>query len=184
MLVNNAGMTSMARPVLGSPRRHADAGRRESGTVLGLDPAGWRQSLSRNLDTAYLVTRAVLPGMVAARWGRVVMVSSVSGAAMAMRGEAAYAAAKAGLVGLARAVAVDHAGDGITCNAVAPGWIATGSQTDHESREGLTTPVGRSGTPDEIASAVAWLCTPGAAYTTGQLLVVDGGNAVAEERAL
>jgi 3-oxoacyl-[acyl-carrier protein] reductase len=178
VLVNNAGMTSVARPVLGG-----DIDGAESGTVLGLDPDGWRHSLSRNLDTAYLVTRAVLPGMLAARWGRVVMVSSVSGPAMAMRGEAGYAAAKAGLVGLARAVAVDHAGDGITCNAVAPGWIATGSQTDHESREGLTTPVGRSGTPDEIASAVAWLCTPGAAYTTGQLLVVDGGNAVAEERA-
>lgn len=178
VLVNNAGMTSVARPVLGG---YTDGA--ESGTVLGLDPDGWRHSLSRNLDTAYLVTRAVLPGMLAAGWGRVVMVSSVSGPAMAMRGEAGYAAAKAGLVGLARAVAVDHAGDGITCNAVAPGWIATGSQTDHESREGLTTPVGRSGTPDEIASAVAWLCTPGAAYTTGQLLVVDGGNAVAEERA-
>lgn len=177
VLVNNAGMTSLARPVLGS-----QPGGGESGTVLGLDPAGWRQSLTRNLDTAYLVTRSVLPAMVATKWGRVVMVSSVSGPAMAMRGEAAYAAAKAGMVGLARAVAVDHAADGVTCNAVAPGWIATGSQTDHESAEGLTTPLGRSGTPDEIASAVAWLCTPGAAYTTGQLLVVDGGNAVAEER--
>ena len=186
VLVNNAGMTSLARPVLGSPpgdERGAQPGGGESGTVLGLDPAGWRQALSRNLDTAYLVTRSVLPAMVAAQWGRVVMVSSVSGPAMAMRGEAGYAAAKAGMVGLARAVAVDHADDGVTCNAVAPGWIATASQTDQESAEGLTTPVGRSGTPDEIASAVAWLCTPGAAYTTGQLLVVDGGNAVAEERA-
>ena len=185
VLVNNAGMTSLARPVLGG--RDDDGpgdlpGAEESGTVLDLDPDEWRRSLSRNLDTAYLVTRSVLPDMVAAQWGRVVMVSSVSGAAMAMRGEAAYAAAKAGMVGLARAVAVDHAADGVTCNAVAPGWIATGSQTDHESAEGLSTPVGRSGTPDEIASAVAWLCTPGAAYTTGQLLVVDGGNAVAEER--
>ena len=88
------------------------------------------------------------------------------------------------MVGLARAVAVDHSEDGITCNVVAPGWVTTGSQTSGEARQGRTTPVGRSGTPDEIASAVAWLCTPGAAYTTGQLLVVDGGNAVAEERAL
>ena len=177
VLVNNAGMTSIARPVL-----DGDAAGAESGTTLGLAPEAWRQSVSRNLDTAYLVTRAVLPGMVEARWGRVVMVASVTGAVMAMRGEAAYAAAKAGLVGLARAVAVDHAGDGITCNAVAPGWIATGSQTDGESREGRATPVRRSGTPAEVGSAVAWLCTPGAAYTTGQLLVVDGGNAVAEER--
>ncbi len=179
VLVNNAGMTSVTRPVLGG-----ESDGQESGTALDLDLDAWRQSLARNLDTAYLVTRAVLPGMVDARWGRVVMVASVTGAAMAMRGEAAYGAAKAGMVGLARAVAVDHARDGITCNAVAPGWIATGSQSDHETREGLATPVGRSGTPDEIASAVAWLCTPGAAFTTGHLLVVDGGNAVAEERAL
>jgi 3-oxoacyl-[acyl-carrier protein] reductase len=182
VLVNNAGMTSVARPVLGGEAGGPPGGG-ESGTALDLDPTAWRQSLARNLDTAYLVTRAVLPGMVTGRWGRVVMVASVTGPAMAMRGEAAYAAAKAGMVGLARAVAVDHAPDGITCNAVAPGWIATGSQTDHETREGLTTPLGRSGTPDEIASAVAWLCTPGAAYTTGQLLVVDGGNAVSEERS-
>ena len=119
----------------------------------------------------------MLPGMLAARWGRVVMVSSVSGPAMAMRGEAAYAAAKAGLVGLARAVAVDHAGDGITCNAVAPGWIATGSQTDHESREGLTTPVGRSGTPDEIARAVLFLASDDSSYVNGVELFVDGGAA-------
>jgi 3-oxoacyl-[acyl-carrier protein] reductase len=176
VLVNNAGMTSLSRPVL--------AGGTESGTALALDPIAWRQAIARNLDTAFLVTRAALPGMVAARWGRVVMVASATGAAMAMRGEAAYAAAKAGMVGLARAIAVDHAADGVTCNAVAPGWVTTASQTDDEARQGRTTPVGRSGTPDEVASAVAWLCTPGAAYTTGQLLVVDGGNAVAEERAL
>ena len=115
-------------------------------------------------------------------WGRIVMVSSVTGAVMAMRGEAAYAAAKAGMVGLTRSLAVDLAGAGITANAVAPGWIRTGSQTDAERREGEVTPVGRSGTADEVAWPVAWLCTPGAAYVTGQCLVVDGGNAVAEER--
>jgi 3-oxoacyl-[acyl-carrier protein] reductase len=100
-----------------------------------------------------------------------------------MRGEAGYAAAKAGMAGLARAVAVDHAADGITCNVVAPGWIATASQTDDEVLQSTVTPVGRAGTPEDVASAVAMLCTPGAAYTTGQVLVVDGGNAVAEERA-
>ena len=178
VLVNNAGMTSVARPVLGGETDGQGVRHRS------------RARPDRVAAVALAQPRHRLPGHPggAARHGgralgRVVMVASVTGAAMAMRGEAAYAAAKAGMVGLARAVAVDHARDGITCNAVAPGWIATGSQTDHETREGLTTPVGRSGSPDEIASAVAWLCTPGAAYTTGQLLVVDGGNAVAEERA-
>jgi hypothetical protein len=78
---------------------------------------------------------------------------------MAMRGEASYAAAKAGMVGLARALAVDHSRAGVTANAVAPGWIATASQTAAEVREGRRTPVGRSGRPDEVAAAVAFLAS-------------------------
>ncbi len=175
VLVNNAGMTSTAAPV---PPDGA-----ESGTLLDLEPPAWRLALARNLDTAYLTTRAVLPGMLAAGWGRVVMVASVTGPVMAMRGEAAYAAAKAGMVGLARALAVDHAAAGVTANAVAPGWIATGSQTGDEARQALSTPAGRSATPAEVAATVGFLCTPGAAYVTGQCLVVDGGNSVAEERS-
>ena len=178
ILVNNAGMTSQARPVLGEV-----SGGAESGTVLGLAPDAWRQSIARNLDTAYLVTRAVLPDMVSAKWGRVVMVTSVTGPVMAMRAEAAYAAAKAGMVGLMRAVAVDYAGHGVTCNAVAPGWIATGGQTADEAHQATTTPAQRAGTPEEVATTIAMLCLPGAAYTTGQLVVVDGGNSIAEERA-
>jgi 3-oxoacyl-[acyl-carrier protein] reductase len=171
ILVNNAGMVSVND-------RHA-----LSGGVGGLPYDDWQHSLRRNLDTAFLMTRAAVPAMQRVGWGRIVMVSSVTGPVMAMRSDAAYATAKAAMVGLVRSLAVDLAADGITANAVAPGWIATGSQTAEEVQEGRTTPTGRSGTPDEIAWPVAWLCTPGAAYLTGQCLVVDGGNSVAEERA-
>jgi 3-oxoacyl-[acyl-carrier protein] reductase len=171
IVVNNAGMISVADPDW------------HSGTADVLTYSDWRASQTRNLDTAFLVSKAALPQMKRHRWGRIVMVSSITGPVMASRGDVAYAASKAGMVGLARAIAVDTAGLGITVNAVAPGWIATGSQSEDGAREGRSTPAGRSGRPDEIASVISWLCTPGASYLTGQCLTVDGGNSVAEERS-
>jgi 3-oxoacyl-[acyl-carrier protein] reductase len=171
ILVNNAGMISAAVPVF------------ESGGVESMDLPTWQAALARNLTTAFLVTKAALPAMISRGWGRIIMVASVTGPVMAMRADAGYATAKAGMIGLTRAAAVDAAAHGVTVNAVAPGWIATGSQTPDEHVQGLATPIGRSGTPGEVAAAIAWLASPGASYITGQYVVVDGGNSIAEQRA-
>ena len=170
IVIQNAGMTSISSPSSAA------------GNIQQMEYAQWREGMSRNLDATFLVSKACLPIMTAAQWGRLIFVSSVTGPVMAMRGEPAYAAAKAAVVGLARALALDTAHQGVTVNAIAPGWIKTGSQTPHEFRQGERAPVGRSAEPEEVASAICWLASPLASYITGQCVVVDGGNSIAEER--
>ncbi len=170
VIVNNAGMTSVTDPDEPAP-------------LVDLNDKAWRASLERNLDTMFYVTRAGLPHVIEGGNGRIVNVASVSGPLLAYRGDAAYHAAKAGAVGLTRAVAVEVAHHGVTANVVAPGWIATGSSTEHERTMGSATPIGRPGTPEEVAGAIAYLCSEAASYITGQVLVVDGGNSIQEERA-
>lgn len=174
ILVNNAGMTSVNAPM------------ETTGESAGIDATSrdaFELALSRNLTSAFMVTKALLPTVRANGDGRIIMVTSVTGSVMAMKNEVSYAASKAGLRGLMSALAVDEAPRGVTVNAVAPGWIATESQTDSERAEGVVTPMGRSGSPDEVASAIAWLASPSASYITGHTIVVDGGNSIAEERA-
>ncbi|MGO1539195.1 MAG: SDR family NAD(P)-dependent oxidoreductase [Leucobacter sp.] len=169
ILVNNAGMTAV------SDSRSSSAAR---GTFID----HWHASLERNLTTTFLMTRMAVDLMQAAGYGRIVNVSSVSGPVAAYGGDDAYHAAKAGVLGLTRSTALDTAPYGITVNTVAPGWIDTASASNRERRMGAATPVGRSGTADEVAHVIASLAEEGASYITGQLITIDGGNSVSEER--
>jgi len=167
ILVNNAGMVQTGQD---QPSRAA----------AEVSDAEWRRGIDMNLTTAFLVTRAVLPGMVARGYGRIVNVSSVTGPVVAIAGSSVYAAAKAGMLGMTRAQALEVAAAGVTVNAVGPGWVETGSSSPAEIAAGKAAPIGRPGTPGEIGHVALFLASEEASFVTGQLIVADGGNTIQE----
>ena len=159
ILVNNAGIT-------------------RDDLIMRMSPEAWRDVLETNLFGAFYTLKAVTRPMLRARSGRIIQITSVSGQAGQM-GQANYSAAKAGLIGLTKAAARELGSRGITVNAVAPGFVLTelteGLADEWKRRINEQTPLGRFGTVDEIAYAVAFLASDEAAYITGQVLAVDGG---------
>jgi len=162
ILVNNAGIT-------------------KDNLFMRMKDEEWDQVIAVNLTAAFRLSRAVLRGMMKRRWGRIIQISSVIGAT-GNAGQANYAAAKAGLVGMTKSLAAEVASRNITVNAVAPGFIQT-AMTDgltDQQKEMISQriPAGRMGRPAEIAAAVAYLASQEAAYVTGETIHINGGMAM------
>ena len=162
ILINNAGIT-------------------RDNIFMRMSDDEWQSVLDVNLTSAMRLCKGVIRGMMKARWGRIVNISSVVGAT-GNPGQANYAASKAGMVGMTKSIAYEVASRGITVNAVAPGFIET-AMTDKltdDQKAGILgqIPTGRMGTPEEIAGAVLYLASPEAAYVTGTTLHVNGGMAM------
>ena len=162
ILVNNAGIT-------------------RDNLFMRMSDEEWQSVIDVNLTSTFRLCKGVLRGMMKARWGRIVNISSVVGAT-GNPGQGNYAAAKAGMVGMSKSLAYEVASRGITVNAVAPGFIETAMTdklTDDQKSAILTQiPSGRMGTPEEIAAAVLYLSSPEAGYVTGTTLHVNGGMAM------
>lgn len=167
VLVNNAGMTQVGVP-------------EDFSGFLDMTYESWDDSINRNLNIPFNVTKEVLPGMVQQQYGRIVNVSSVTGPVVSNPGESSYSAAKSGVVGISRSLAIEFGADHITVNCVLPGWIASDSQTEAEAAGGLNTPLRRSADVGEVANGIVFLASREASYITGEALVIDGGNTLQE----
>ena len=169
VLINNAGMVLSGKSV--------------KRTKLGaVSDADWAHHMALNIGVTFHCIRAALPAMQAAGYGRIVNIGSVTGPMVTIDGSSAYATAKAAISGMTRSVAFEYGAEGITCNAVLPGWIQTESSSAKKIRAGRATPVGRAGTPDEVAACAVFLASHGASYVNGAMLVVDGGNTLVERK--
>jgi 3-oxoacyl-[acyl-carrier protein] reductase len=153
-----------------------NASERQDGLAIRMSAEQWESVIHTNLDGAFHCMRRALDDMLAARWGRIVNISSVV-AERANPGQANYGAAKAGMLSLTRTVAREMARKGITVNAVTPGVIETDMTTDVADKLLAGVPAGRLGQPEEVAHAVSFLCSEGAAYVNGATLAVDGALA-------
>jgi 3-oxoacyl-[acyl-carrier protein] reductase len=152
-----------------------NAGIREDALMIWMTEEQWKNVLGSSLDAFYYVTRQVLNGMLASKYGRIVNVVSLSGL-KGMPGQTNYSAAKAGVIGATKALAQEVARRGVTVNAVAPGFIRTDMTQDLNEQElkGLI-PMKRFGEPEEVADAVVFLASPKASYITGNVLSINGG---------
>ena len=152
-----------------------NAGIREDALMIWMTEDQWKNVLASSLDAFYYVTRQVLNGMLASKYGRIVNVVSLSGI-KGMPGQTNYSAAKAGVIGATKALAQEVARRGVTVNAVAPGFIRTDMTQDLNEQElkGLI-PMKRFGEPEEVADAVVFLASPNASYITGNVLSINGG---------